>query len=149
MNKKIQSFFVGIFLTSVLLLSACTERDKVSKFPEGIEDASSLADVYGFTSFELSIDTQELKQAIVATFEVKKDFADANYENMIDKEYLYGNKAMTKLDVVFNELAIDSDMDAEDLVKEIARVMEMTDYKSLRLGIQFKGHDKKEIQLTK
>ncbi len=149
MNKKIQSFFVCIFLTSVLLLSACTERDKVSKFPEGIEDASSLADVYGFTSFELSIDTQELKQAIVATFEVKKDFADANYENMIDKEYLYGNKAMTKLDEVFNELAIDSDMDAEDLVKEIARVMEMTDYKSLRLGIQFKGHDKKEIQLTK
>lgn len=149
MNKKIQSFFVGIFLTSVLLLSGCIERDKVSKFPEGIEDTSSLADVYGFTSFELSIDTQELKQAIVATFEVKKDFADANYENMIDKEYLYGNKAMTKLDVVFNELAIDSDMDAEDLVKEIARVMEMTDYKSLRLGIQFKGHDKKEIQLTK
>lgn len=148
-NKKIQSFFIGLFLTTVVLLSACTERDKVTKFPQDAEDVNSLADVYGFTAFELSIDTQDIKQAISINFQSKKDTTSAKYENMIDGDYLYGNEAMKKLDELFNELAIDSDMEAEDLVKEVASVLEMADYKSLLLGIHFKGHDKKEIQLTK
>lgn len=109
----------------------------------------SLGSTYGFSFFSLIIDTKDMKEALNVNYEEKRDLTDAMYENKIDELYLYGNKAMKKLDTIFNDLSLEPDMDDEDLIKEVAKAFEISDYKMLELKIKFKGHDKKELMMTK
>ncbi len=129
--------------------TACDTKSTVTKMPATITSKEKLAEHYGFSLFNLSIDTEELKQAIVVKFETKSDYTIAKYENSINDEILNGNKAMKKLDELFNSLSLEADMDAEDMIKEVSKAVEITDYKNLQFGIQFKGYDKKEMMLTK
>ena len=40
-------------------------------------------------------------------------------------------------------------MDDEDMIKKASETFEISDYKSMKLKVKFKGHDKKELMMTK
>ena len=146
-KRKIQVMAV---IASLFIFSACGNQNLVTDPPADTETAKdSIGETYGFTVFNVAIDTKEMKQALVASYDEKIDKTEASYENKIENLYLHGNAAMEKLDEIFNELTIEPDMDAEDLVKKASEAFEVIDYKTLKLTIKFKGYDTKELMMTK
>ncbi|MDS9470735.1 YusW family protein [Sporosarcina pasteurii] len=148
MNKR---FFRLTFLLIVasLILFACTNRNLVTKEVDEDETAESLGEEYGFTMFNVTFDTTEMKEALIGNYDEKVDKTEAVYESKIDNVYLHGDKAMEKLDKIFKELELDAEMDDEDMIKETAKAFEVMDYKSLKLKVTFKGRDTKELMMTK
>ena len=135
-----------IILSSILIVSACSNRNIVTNAEEGDEELGSK---YGFTFLDVSADTSEMKEALKVTYDEKKDKTEAMYENKIDDFYLHGNAAMEKLDKIFEKLELDPEMDDEDMIKKAAEAFEVNDYKSLKLDVKFKGYDTKKLRMTK
>ncbi len=135
---------------SIVLIVGCSNKNLVTESKAETENSTeALGDTYGFTTFNLSIDTKEMKDALIANYDEKRDKTEAVYENKIDDLYLHGNKAMDKLDTIFNDLSLDADTDAEDMIKKVSEAFEIIDYKTLKLKVKFKGHDTKEFMMTK
>lgn len=132
---------------AIVLLVACTNRSIVTK--KNDEDPEEIGEAYGFTMFNVSFDTTEMKEALVSRYDEKIDKTEAVYENKIDAVFLHGDKAMEKLDEIFKALELDSEMDDEDMIKETAKAFEVLDYRSLKLKVTFKGRDTKELMMTK
>ena len=109
----------------------------------------SIGDTYGFTIFNLTIDTKDTKNAIVANYDEKSDKTEAIYENKLEESFLHGNKAMDKLNTIFEELSLEPDMDAEDIIKKASEAFEVIDYTTLKLDVKFKGHDMKKLMMSK
>jgi hypothetical protein len=148
--KMIRIMLLIIFVSSSVMIFGCSNKSLVTKSDKEADTPKEpLGDTYGFTFFDLSIDTKEMKEAIIANYDEKRDKTEANYENKIEDTYLHGNKAMEKLDTIFNELSLESDMDDEDMIKKASEAFEVIDYKTLKLKVKFKGHDKKELMMTK
>lgn len=147
MNRKAFTLIVVIF--SALLIIGCTNRNLVTKTASEDEKKETLGDEYGFTSFILSIDTSEMKQALLSEYDEKIDKTEAVYESKIDNLYLHGDEAMEKLDKIFKELELNPEMDDEDMIKETSKAFEVIDYKVMKLKVQFKGHDTKELMMSK
>ena len=145
-NKRM--ILIITLISSLLLISACSDKNIVkNKSPE--TETESLGEEYGFTSFDVAIDTKEMKEALIANYEEKPDKTEAMYENKMEDAYLHGDQAMDKLDTIFNELELAPDTDDEDLIKLTAEAFEVIDYKTLKLTIKFKGHDTKKLMMTK
>lgn len=138
--------FLLLMLTVVLLI-ACTNRSLVTKKDD--EEAKSLGEEYGFTMFKVTFDTTEMKEALVSSYDEKTDKTEAVYESKIEDVYLHGDEAMEKLDEIFKELELNAEMDDEDMIKETSKAFEVLDYKSIKLNVTFKGHDTKELMMTK
>jgi hypothetical protein len=137
-------------LSTIVLIGACSEKNKVTKTPEGEEiSTESPGTVYGFTLFDLAIDTKDMRHALVANYSEKKDKTEALYENKTEDLYLYGNKALEKLDPIFKELDLDPEMDDVDIIKKASEAFELIDYTSLKIKVKFKGRDIKELQMSK
>lgn len=146
-KRKLQMM---VMMASILIFSACSNQNLVTNPPSDTETSKeSIGETYGFTQFNLSIDTKEMKQALIANYDEKTDKTEAEYENKIEDLYLHGNAAMEKLEPIFNNLSIEPDMDAEDMVKKASEAFEVIDYKTLKLTIKFKGYDTKELMMTK
>lgn len=150
-DLKGKHFSLLFVLLSLLIVNgACGNKNIVTEMPTGTEQSKeSPGETYGFTSFDLVIDTRGMKGAILVGFDESSDRTEATYENKIDNLYLNGNKAMDKLNTIFEELALEPDMDDEDMVKQVAETFEIKDYKRLKLKIKFKGHDEKQLTFTK
>ena len=67
----------------------------------------------------------------------------------MEDAYLHGDQAMDKLDGIFKELELEADADDEDLIKQTAEAFGVKEYKTLKLTIQFKGHDAKKLMMSK
>jgi hypothetical protein len=148
--KLIRVMLLITLISSIVLIFGCSNKSLVTKSENETDTTKEpLGEKYGFTSFDLSIDTKEMKEALIANYEEKSDKTEANYENKSEDTYLHGNKAMEKLDTIFNELALESDMDDEDMIKKASEVFGVIDYKTLKLNVKFKGHDKKELMMSK
>lgn len=136
-----------IAMTSALLLIVgCSNKNLVT---ESDSPKEPLGDTYGFTAFDVAIDTKEIKQAITASYDEKRDKTEAAYENQMEDLYLHGDKAMQKLNTIFEELSLEPDMDDEDIIKQASEAFGVIDYKTLKLTVKFKGHDKKVLMMTK
>lgn len=146
MKKRRLQMFLLLMLTVVLLI-ACTNRSLVTKKDD--EEAKSLGEEYGFTMFKVTFDTTEMKEALVSSYDEKTDKTEAVYESKIEDVYLHGDEAMEKLDEIFKELELNAEMDDEDMIKETSKAFEVLDYKSIKLNVTFKGHDTKELMMTK
>ncbi len=134
----------------MVVTSACSDKNIVTKPPSEEEpEKESLGDTYGFTSFDLAIDTKEMKLALSANYEEKPDKIEAMYENKIEETYLHGNKALEKLDSIFEELSLEPDIGDEDMIKKVSEAFEIVDYTTLKLTIKFKGHDIKKLMMSK
>lgn len=148
LNRRILRMIFLLTLAS-LLLFACTNRNLVTKEVDEDEKAESLGEEYGFTMFNVSFDTTEMKEALIGNFDEKADKTEAVYENKINDIYLHGDQAMEKLDKIFKELELDAEMDDEDMIKETAKAFEVLDYKTMKLKVAFKGRDTKELMMSK
>ena len=146
MNRRLIQIAILLMITTALLF-ACTNRNLVEKKAD--EKAESIGEEYGFTMFHVTFDTTEMKEALMSRYDEKTDKTEAVYENKIEDVFLHGDKAMEKLDKIFKELELDPDMDDEDMIKETSKAFEVMDYKSLKLEVTFKGHDTKELMMTK
>nr|WP_225942083.1 YusW family protein [Sporosarcina limicola] len=137
-------------LSFLLIIGACSDKNKVTTMPsETTTSKKSLGSTYGFTSLNLTIDTKEMTEALIANYDEKRAKTEAMYQNKIEDLYLHGNKAMEKLDSIFNDFPLEPDMDEEDLIKKASESFDIVDYKKLKLEIKFKGHEKKKMLLTK
>ncbi|WP_438318255.1 YusW family protein [Sporosarcina sp. FA9] len=142
--------YVFLLMITVLLCSACGNKNKVTVFPDGMKEKDNEpGEVYGFTEFNMTIDTKEMKDAIIVEFKEGHDKTEAVYENKIENIYLYGNKALEKLGSLFEALDFDPTMEDLDMIKKASDVFEINDYTSLKLDIKFKGYDKKQLKFMK
>lgn len=146
MQRLFKMAFLLLFAS--LLLIGCTNRSIVTEKTEDV-NAKELGETYGFTMFNVTFDTTEMKGALVSSYDEKVDKTEAVYENKINDIYLHGNKAMEKLDEIFNELELNPEMDDEDIIKETSKAFEVIDYRTMKLKVTFKGHDTKELMMSK
>lgn len=130
-----------------ILLFGCTNRSIVTKKED--EEATSLGEEYGFTMFNVTFDTTEMQEALVSTYDEKIEKTEASYESKIDDVYLHGDEAMDKLDSIFKELDLNAEMDDEDMMKETSKAFEVIDYQTMKLKVKFKGHDTKDLMMSK
>lgn len=137
-----------VILACQLVISACSDKNIVKDKPD-VDEKQSLGEQYGFTSFDIAIDTKDKKEAVIANYEEKPDKTEAMYENKTEDAYLHGDQAMDKLDGIFQEMELDPDTDDEDLIKQTAEAFGVKDYKTLKLSVTFKGHDAKDLMITK
>lgn len=138
-------------ISLVLIIGACTNRNLVTKESNEDDDASteSLGSKYGFTFFDLSADLKEMKEALNVNYDEKRDKTEAVYENKSEDLYLHGDEANEKLDTLFEKLEFEVDMADEDMIKKASETFEVMDYEQIKLKIKFKGHDTKELMMTK
>ena len=147
MNTKWRMLII-VVLACQFIISACSDKNIVNDKPDD-DEKQSLGEQYGFTSFDIAIDTKDKKEAVIANYEEKTDKIEAMYENKMEDAYLHGDQAMEKLDGIFQEMELDSDTDDEDLIKQTAEAFGVMDYKTLKLTVTFKGHDTKKLMMTK
>lgn len=137
-----------VVLACQFTISACSDKNIVKDKPDD-DEKQALGEQYGFTSFDVAIDTKDKKEAIIANYEEKPDKTEAMYENKMEDAYLHGDQAMDKLDSIFKEMELDPDADDEDLIKQTAEAFGVMDYKTLKLTVTFKGHDTKKLMMSK
>ena len=133
-------------ISALLLIVGCSNKNLVT---ESDSPKEPLGDTYGFTAFDVTIDTKEIKGEVTANYDEKRDKKGAKYENQMEDLYLNGEEAMEKLNTIFEELSLEPDMDDEDIIKKASEAFEVIDYKTLKLKVKFKGHDKKELMMSK
>lgn len=145
MSKKFWLIFLLLF--ACLFVIGCSNKNIVTDSED--KEQKEIGQAYGFTKFNVSFDTKEMQEALVSKYEEKTDKTEATYENKIDGVFLHGDEAMEKLDDLFTELSLNPEMDDEDLVKETSKAFEVIDYTTLKVTVKFKGHDTKELMMTK
>jgi outer membrane murein-binding lipoprotein Lpp len=139
--KKWISFAV---VCCFVLVSGCSNQNIVPK-----TEASNVVDTYGITSFNLTIDTQDEKGALEASFSEKKERSEAEYTNKKEDVALHGKKALDKIMEAFETMKPDPEAEETELITGAAEAFEFKDYKMIQLEITFKGYDPKEIKFSK
>ena len=86
-----------VVLACQFIISACSDKNIVKDKPDD-DEKQSIGEQYGFTSFDVAIDTKDKKEAVIANYEEKPDKTEAMYENKMEDAYLHGDQAMDKLD---------------------------------------------------
>lgn len=135
--------FTVIVLSSFILI-ACSNQNLVSK-----EEAKKIVEEYNITSFSVIIDTKEQSEALSVSFTEKKDRSEADFSHKEDDVHLHGDKALTKLKDAFDKMSLDPEIEETDLIKNTAEAFEFKDFKMIKIEITFKGHDSKEIMMSK
>ncbi|NME05331.1 YusW family protein [Psychrobacillus sp. BL-248-WT-3] len=130
----------SIFLSSALLLGACGDKEEVSD-PPTTEAAES---EFGFTSFDLDIDTAEQRDAVEASFEVETNGVEAEYVNSLDSQKLHGDEAYEFLKPIFTDLALTKDMTKEEVIEKVNTAFGISDYTEFDLEILYE--DGQEIE---
>ncbi|MEK4523796.1 YusW family protein [Psychrobacillus sp. FSL W7-1457] len=128
------------FLSAALLLGACGDKEEVSDPPttEAVESE------FGFTSFDLDIDTAEQRDAVEASFEVETNGVEAEYVNSLDSQKLHGDEAYEFLKPIFTDLALTNDMTKEEVIEKVNTAFGISDYTEFDLEILYE--DGQEIE---
>lgn len=130
----------SVFLSSALLLGACGDKEEVND-PPTTEAAES---EFGFTSFDLDIDTAEQRDAVEASFEVETNGVEAEYVNSLDSQKLQGDEAYEFLKPIFTDLALTNDMNKEEVMEKVLTAFGITDYTEFDLEILYE--DGQEVE---
>lgn len=127
-----------------VMISGCSNQNIVPK-----KEASNVVDTYGITTFSVTIDTKEEKEALKASFTEKKERSEAEYLNKKQEVALHGKKALEKIMDTFDKMEPDPEAEETELIKSAAEAFGFKDYQMIRLEITFKGYDSKEIMFSK
>jgi len=127
-----------------ILVSGCSNQNLVPK-----SEASNVVDTYGITSFTVTIDTNEMQEALSASFTEKKERSEAEYTNAKEDITLHGEKALKKLNEAFEKMEPDPEAEETELIKKVAEAFGFKEYKMIRVEVKFKGYDSKEIMFSK
>lgn len=133
-----------IFACCFIIVSGCSNQNLVPK-----TEASNVVDTYGITTFSVTIDTKENKEALSASFTEKKERSEAEYSNKKQEVALHGKKALQKITEAFDKMEPDPEAEETELIKSAAEAFGFKDYQMIRLEITFKGYDSKEIMFSK
>ena len=126
---------ISSVIFSVLIIGACSNQSIVTKDSDEEEESTeSLGNTYGFTQFNLSADTKEMKEMLIVNYEEKRDKTEAMYENKAEDLYLHGDEAMEKLESIFEELEFEPDMADEDMIKKASETFEVMDYEKIEIA---------------
>lgn len=139
--KKWMSF---ILVCCFIIVGGCSNQNLVPK-----TEASNVVDTYGITTFSVTIDTNEKKEALSASFTEKKDRSEAEYTNNKQEIALHGEKALQKILEAFDKMELDPEAEETELIKSVAQAFGFQDYQMIRVEITFKGYDSKEIMFSK
>lgn len=148
--KKISKTMAFLASSSVLLLAACgettdntVETDPADSSP--VEDNQSVTPTdYGFTSFDLSIDTPDERDAIDVDYETGRSGTEIEYQNVLEDVNLGGDEAGTALESIFTNLDLTADMAKEDVLSTVTEAFGVTEYKEFELEVEFE--DGKEVK---
>ena len=139
-----KKWFFYILVCSTMIVCGCSNQNIITK-----TEAKNVVDTYGITSFNLTIETKEEKEALKATFTEKKERSEAEYLNKKEDIALHGKKALEKIMKAFETMKPDPEAEETELITRAAEAFEFKDYKMIRLEITFKGYDPKEIMFSK
>lgn len=144
-------------LTSALVLGACggnNNDEPEENVPNGTvvnpeEDSTvdeTLTDEnpeneYGFTNFDLHIDTPDNSDAVVAQYNVETE--EAVYINMHAASSLKGDAAYALLQPIFVELQPMKDMSDEEVIQRVASAFEVDEYTKFDLKIEYEDGETK------
>lgn len=104
---------------------------------------------YGFTSFDLDIDTVELTDAIEVNYDEDRTETEAKYENKSENLSLHGDEAMNKLDTIFKDLSLTHDMKEEEVIKKVSDAFGIKDYSTIELEIKYNDQEEKVYKVKK
>ncbi|MFS0688346.1 YusW family protein [Sporosarcina sp. 179-K 8C2 HS] len=127
-----------------IIMSGCSNQNLVPK-----TEASNVVDTYGITSFTVTIDTNEKREALKASFNEKKERSEAEYKNKKEDVALHGKKALKKITEAFEKMQPDPEAEETELINSAAEAFGFKEYKMIRLEVKFKGYDSKEIMFSK
>lgn len=141
--KKTIKALATLASSSILLLAACgettdntVETDPADSSP--VENNQSVTPTnYGFTSFDLSINTPDEKDAIDVDYETGRSGTEIEYQNALEDLNLGGDEAGAALDPLFTELELTADMAKEDVISSITEAFGVTEYQDFELEVEF------------
>lgn len=139
-----KKWILYVLLCTFIIASGCSNQNIIPK-----TEASNVVDTYGITSFSLTIDTQDQKGALEASFTEKKERSEAEYTNKKEEKALHGKKALEKIMEALEVMKPDPEAEETELITSAAEAFEFKDYKMITLEITFKGYDPKEIKFSK
>lgn len=128
------------FLSTALILGACGDKEEVSDPPT----ADAVESEFGFTSFDLDIDTAEQRDAVEASFEVDATGVEAEYVSSLDSKKLHGDEAYEFLKPIFTDLALTKDMEKEEVMEKVLTAFGISEYTEFDLEVQYE--DGQEIE---
>ena len=163
MAFKKTSIIVSMLLSSAIWLGACGEQSEVTKdttnndTKDDIKDsapgdnpADLVGETYGFTHFELEVDTADQEEAIDVNYEEAKDSTEAEYTNTAEKLDQTGDEAMAHLEPIFESLALNAKMTDEEIVEKIVKEFNIDEaYKEIEVDITWLDEEKRKINVTK
>ncbi len=154
MTKKIKWITV-VTSGSLLLLTACgeatdntVEADPADSSP--VESNESVTPTnYGFTSFDLSIDTPDDNDAIDVDYENGRSGTEIDYQNKMEETSLGGDEAGTALDPIFSNLEMTPEMSQEEIISKITEAFGVTEYQDFELEVEFEDGTEVKWEDTK
>ncbi len=140
---------------SLLLLTACgeatdntVETDPADSSP--VESNESVTPTnYGFTSFDLSIDTPDDNDAIDVDYETGRSGTEIDYQNKMEETSLGGDEAGTALDPIFSNLEMTPEMSQEEIISKITEAFGVTEYQDFELEVEFEDGTEVKWEDTK
>lgn len=144
MTKKVK-WTALVISGSIVLLAACgestdntVETDPADSSPVESNEAVTPTN-YGFTSFDLSIDTPEENDAIDVDYETGRSGTEIDYQNKLEDTSLGGDEAGTALEPIFSSLELTPEMSQEDVISKITEAFGITEYQDFELEVKFEG----------
>lgn len=140
---------------SLLLLTACgeatdntVETDPADSSP--VESNESVTPTnYGFTSFDLSIDTPDDNDAIDVDYETGRSGTEIDYQNKLEETSLGGDEAGTALDPIFSNLEVTPETSQEEVISKITEAFGVTEYQDFELEVEFEDGTEVKWEDTK
>ena len=144
-------------LTSALILGACggnNNNESDENVPKSTlvdpEQENTVEDTFkeenpennfGFTSFDLHIDTPDNSDAVVAQY--KEDSEESVYFNMHTASNSQGEAANALLQPIFKELQPLKAMSDEEVIQRVTSAFEVEEYTKLVLKIEYEDGETK------
>src|SRR3954465_11416709 len=122
-----KKWFFYILVCSMIIVCGCSNQNIITK-----TEAKNVVDTYGITSFNLTIDTQDQKGALEASFTEKKERSEAEYTNNKEDITLHGKKALDKIIEAFETMNPDPEAEETELITTAAEAFEFKDYKMIQ-----------------
>lgn len=141
--KKSMKWTAGMGLAAIMILAGCNETQDNTVETEPSESSpvenSELVtpNDYGFTKFDLSIDTAEENDVIDVDYEAGRSGMEIEYTNKMEDIQVGGDEAGTELDPILTDLGLTADMAKEDAIAKVAEAFGVTDYTDFELEVEF------------
>ncbi len=145
MNNKKKFFYIVAFLSLVIVLGACSDKDTVKNAPSNEEVQSE----FGFRSFNLEVDTMKQKDAVEASFDLDVSETEAEYTDKLKDIKLSGDEAYTKLEPIFKDLGLTKDMTREEVIESVSKAFDIEDFAEFELEIEFPDGTEQEYSELK